>query len=454
MRHYFGNTTFVALWMKPSIQTPHAPLGRRLEAKSFKRYPDATKVCVGYDGRLSSPSLETAIIEGICATGLHVIRIGLGPTPMLYHATVMTGADAGLMVTGSHNPPNHNGFKMLVRGKPFFGEDIQNLRKRIERHDHTIAPQAGNVTEQNTQPNYVTHLLQAYHGKKPLKVIWDPANGAAGDVVSELTKQLPGEHHVLNGQIDGTFPNHHADPTVPENLQQLIRTVQSEKAELGVAFDGDGDRLGVVDSEGTIIWGDQLLALYAEELLESSPGATVIADVKASQMLFDRIAGLGGTPLMWKTGHSLIKAKMAETNAPLAGEMSGHLFFADNHRFDDGIYAAVRLISLLANRTGSLAAWLKAQPKAMNTPEIRIPCDESQKWQVMDAIREQLRAQNADMNEVDGVRVQTDEGWWLLRPSNTQAVLVARCEAQNTADLEKLKETLFGLLKKQGLNAQ
>jgi len=429
-------------------------IGQAFASELLTRIPDAQHVCVGYDGRTSSPVLEKAVIRGITRAGLHVIRIGLGPTPMLYIATVLTKADGGLMVTGSHNPPNHNGFKMVIQGKPFFGQDIQALLKRIEEHELLEQSTRGKTHEEAVMDAYLSTLLQAYEqGKHTLHVIWDTANGAAGDVVARLTTQLPGTHELLNGEIDGTFPNHHADPTVPENLEQLIHTVKEKGADLGVAFDGDGDRLGVVDSEGHILWGDQLLQLYAEELLEKQPGATIIADVKASQQLFDRIAELGGTPLMWKTGHSLIKAKMAETGAPLAGEMSGHLFFADHHGFDDGIYAAVRLLSLLASRDETLSEWRKRQPEAINTPEMRIPCSEEQKWAVMDNIRERLRQQGAEMSEVDGVRVNTKDGWWLLRPSNTQAVLVARCESQSQAGLQWLTTTLLSLLAEEGIQA-
>ena len=269
-------------------------------------------------------------------------------------------------------------------------------------------------------------------GTRALKVVWDNGNGAAGDVLTRLVKQLPGEHIVLFPEIDGRFPNHHPDPTVPKNLEALIEKVRAEKADLGIAFDGDADRIGVVDDSGTIMFGDQLLVVLARDVLKTRPGAMIIADVKASQVLFDEVAKAGGQPLMWKTGHSLIKAKMAETGCPLAGEMSGHIFFADKwYGFDDALYAAIRLLGIVARMDGKLSAVRLAMPQVINTPELRFDCDDHRKFEVVKEVAARLKAAGASLSDTDGVRVQTEDGWWLLRASNTQAVLVARAEASS-----------------------
>ncbi|WP_299439976.1 phosphoglucomutase/phosphomannomutase PgmG [uncultured Rhodospira sp.] len=408
-------------------------------------------VCVGRDGRLSSPELEQALVEGLASTGLEVRRVGLGPTPMLYFAVRHTGAAAGIMVTGSHNPPDHNGFKMLLDKRPFYGTDIALLGR--------IAAEAafrrgkGRVVETPVAEAYVERLLQDWDGgERALTVVWDPGNGAAGAVLPQLIDGLPGNHIILNGAVDGTFPAHHPDPTEPETLEQLRAAVLREGADVGVAFDGDGDRIGLLDGRGRILWGDQMLALLAEPVLEERPGAPIIADVKASQALFDHIAALGGTPLMYRTGHSLIKAYMTEVGAPLAGEMSGHIFFADRYYgFDDALYAAVRLLGMVAGwpEGETLATRLDAMPKPINTPELRFPCPDSEKFAVMGRVKETLTERGATFSDVDGVRVSRDDGWWLLRASNTQAVLVARCEAGTPAGLERLKadlsETLAGV---------
>ena len=280
--------------------------------------------------------------------------IGRGPTPMLYYATATLPVDGGIMVTGSHNPPDHNGFKIVFQGKPFFGEAIQRLGDTARRLGEP-AGLRGRVAERAVRDDYIARLARDYDGDRPLTVAWDPGNGATGEVVQELIARLPGRHILLNETIDGTFPNHHPDPTIPENLVQLQRAVAEERCDLGIAFDGDGDRIGVVDSLGRILWGDQLMVVLARDVLSRHPGAPILADVKASQVLFDEIARMGGQPVMAVTGHSLIKAKLAETGAPLAGEMSGHIFFADGYYgFDDAVYVAVRLLGVLSRSRESL----------------------------------------------------------------------------------------------------
>ena len=414
----------------------------------------ARDVAVGYDGRLTSPELEAALVEGLASTGLEVIRVGQGPTPMLYFAVNHLETGGGIMVTGSHNPPEHNGFKMMRRRQAFFGADIVRLGQIAASGAWLDGPSSGAVRTTEIMGAYVARLLADYDGDRPQTVAWDAGNAAAGPAMAALTAELPGTHILLNETIDGTFPNHHPDPTEPENLVQLQAAVAEHGCDLGIAFDGDGDRIGVVDGEGEILWADQVLVVLASEVLEEMPGATIIADVKASQVLFDEVARMGGTPLMWKTGHSLIKSKMAETGAPLAGEMSGHIFHADRYYgFDDALYAAVRLLGILSRGKRSLADWRRALPEACNTPEIRIPCPEDRKFGAIEETRARLEAAGAEVNGIDGVRVRTADGWWLLRASNTQAVLVARCEAADRAGLARLVAEVEAALAACGIEA-
>jgi phosphomannomutase len=409
-------------------------------------------VALGYDGRLSSPELEAATRRGLADCGLTVRRVGRGPTPMLYFATHSLPVEAGVMITGSHNPPDHNGFKMVLGKAPFFGAEIQELGRLAAAGDFEAG--AGKVEDRAVFAEYVRRLHQEFQDLADLKVAWDAGNGAAGEVMTALIEGLPGHHIALNQTIDGTFPNHHPDPTVAENLTQLRDRVLAEGCDLGVAFDGDGDRIGALDGEGRILWGDQIMLLMAREVLKEHPGATVIADVKASQVLFDEIARAGGRPLMWKTGHSVIKAKMAELGAPFAGEMSAHFFFADRYfGYDDALYAALRLIEMVGRSGRSLAQLRDGLPQVVNTPEIRFPCAEERRWRVVEEVAARLRAEGAEMIDIDGVRVRTAEGWWLLRASNTQDVLVARCEAADEAGLAALKAALAAQLKASGIAA-
>jgi phosphomannomutase len=410
-------------------------------------------VAVGYDGRLSSPSLEEALTGGLVASGMEVTRIGRGPTPMLYFAATTLKSDGAVMVTGSHNPPDYNGFKMVLAGKPFFGTQIRDLGQMAAADD--VIPQAqGSERRFDISADYVARLLSDWDGgDRMLKVVWDNGNGAAGEVLTKLVAGLPGEHIVLNAAVDGTFPAHHPDPTVPRNLEQLIAEVARQRADIGIALDGDADRIGLIDDKGRILFGDQLLVILARDVLHERPGATIIADVKASQVLFDEIGRAGGSPLMWRTGHSLIKAKMAETGSPLAGEMSGHIFFADRwYGFDDALYAAVRTLGVLARMDTKLSDIRDALPQVINTPEVRFDCDDRRKFAVIEEVAARLREQGAKVSETDGVRVLTDDGWWLLRASNTQAVLVARAEAATEAGLERLKQALVHQLELSGLS--
>jgi phosphomannomutase len=409
------------------------------------------RVAVGFDGRLTSPELESALVDGLIAEGADVVRIGCGPTPMLYYASATLAVDGGIMVTGSHNPPDYNGFKFVFQGKSFYGTAIQRLGGTALQLRPPERP-PGRIEQHAIREEYVGRLARDYHGDRPLTVAWDTGNGATGEVVQELTACLPGRHILLNAAIDGTFPAHHPDPTIPANLVQLQEAVAHERCDLGVAFDGDGDRIGVVDARGRILWGDQLMVVLARDVLTRHPGAPILADVKASQVLFDEIARMGGRPVMAATGHSLIKAKLAETGAPLAGEMSGHIFFADGYfGFDDAVYVAVRLLGILSRTPQSLAEMRDRLPAVVNTPELRFPCPETRKFEVVREVRERLYAAGAEMTDIDGVRVRTCDGWWLLRASNTQAVLVARAESTTETGLASLKRELAGELAASGV---
>ncbi len=414
-----------------------------------------TKVAIGYDGRHSSPELEKAVVEGLKSTGLHVVRIGLGPTPMLYFTVRHLKLDAGLMITGSHNPPDYNGFKMMMGKAPVYGAQIQEIGTIAAAGD--FATGEGSEETIDIQDAYVERLLQDYDGVRDLNVVWDNGNGAAGEILRRLVAKLPGKHTLLFDDIDGDFPNHHPDPTIPENLEDIIHKVKELGADLGIAFDGDADRIGAVDEKGRIVWGDQLVAIYAKDVLRTHPGATIIADVKASQTLFDHVAKCGGKPLMWKTGHSLLKAKMAETNSPLAGEMSGHIFFADKYYgYDDAPYCGVRLIGLVS-REGTLSALRDELPDVLNTPEVRFQVSEERKFASVEEIKARVKAAAAasgdEVNDIDGVRVKTKDGWWLLRASNTQDVLVARAEAYSAEGLERLTSAIKAELAASGIAA-
>ena len=413
------------------------------------RRAGGTRVAVGYDGRQSSPVLEAALIEGLTASGVDVVRIGLGATPMLYYAEAVLEVDGGIQITGSHNPSNYNGFKMVLQHRPFFGADIQDLGALAERGDWESGQ--GTVSEADILDDYVGRLMAGYAGGA-FRIGWDAGNGAAGPAIEKLVKLLPGEHHLLFTDVDGNFPNHHPDPTEEKNLAHLRALVAEKQLDFGLAFDGDGDRIGAIDGEGRVIWGDQILSILAEPVLRELPGATIIADVKASQALYDRIAELGGQPLMWKTGHSLIKTKMKETHAPLAGEMSGHIFFAhDYYGFDDALYAAVRLIRAVHMIGKPLTAIKSAMPVMVNTPEMRFQVDESRKFAVIDEVLDRLEAEGAEVNRTDGARVNTPDGWWLLRASNTQDVLVARAEAKSQEGLDRLLAQIDAQLAASGL---
>lgn len=409
-------------------------------------------VCVGYDGRHSSPAFETELVKGLCETGVNVERVGLGPTPLLYFAVKDHMTDGGIMITGSHNPSDMNGFKMTMLSSPVFGAAIKELADIAASGDFEEGN--GSVREIDMVDSYIDRLLRDVKIDKDLKVAWDAGNGAAAALLHNFISKLPGEHVLLYADVDGDFPNHHPDPTVDKNVEDLKRVVIEQKCDLGIAFDGDGDRIGVINNKGNIIRCDMLLAVYAQDVLKNMPGAPIIADVKCSNALFAAVKEMGGKPIMWKTGHSLIKSKMAETNAPLAGELSGHIFFADKYYgFDDALYCSVRLLHQLCDTESEdaikLTDLMEDMPRPINTPEIRLDVEESEKFQLVTKIQNHLKESLPDpamLDETDGARVTLEQGWWLLRASNTQACIVARAEANSKEDLEAVKVNLQNTL--------
>ena len=459
MTHTFHPTSLREYDIRGIIGETLGPEDARAIGRGFAtrlREAGGSKVAVGYDGRVSSPILEHALVEGLTASGCDVVRIGMGPTPMLYYAEASSeDVDGGIQITGSHNPANYNGFKMVFQGRPFFGEDILDLGRMAA--SGAWASGNGAFEFREVMPAYIDRLVEGIAGVSEdrlarFRIGWDAGNGAAGPALEALVARLPGEHFTLYTEVDGNFPNHHPDPTEEKNLEDLRRLVADKRLDFGVAFDGDGDRIGAIDGEGRVVWGDQLLMIYAEDLLRQVPEATIIADVKASRALFERVAELGGKPLMWKTGHSLIKSKMKQTGAPLAGEMSGHVFFAhEYYGYDDALYAAVRLIAATARLGRSLTQLRSAMPPLVNTPELRFQVDESRKFAVIDEVKARLAAQGAEVDATDGVRVTTDDGWWLLRASNTQDVLVARGESTDQAGLDRLLAQIDSQLAASGL---
>ena len=406
------------------------------------------RVVVGYDGRLSSPMLEAALVAGLAASGVEVVRIGLGPSPMLYWAAATLDVDGGIQVTGSHNPRDHNGFKLVHQGGSFFGEQLAGLAALAADGDWEEG--TGDVTDAAVIDDYVARLFAGYGGGA-FRIGWDCGNGASGPVVERLVKLLPGEHHLLFTEVDGNFPNHHPDPTVEANLADLRALVAEKKLDFGLAFDGDGDRIGAVDGRGRVVWGDQLLAILAEPVLRLAPGAAIIGDVKSSQYLFDRVEELGGRAVMWKTGHSPIKRKMKELDAPLAGEMSGHIFFAEGwYGFDDAHHAAVQLIRALHVTGRDLTAHRDAMPELASTPDIRLKAADGAA--IVVAVAERVVASGAAVERVDGLRVTSEDGWWLLRASNTEDAVTVRAEGRDRPALDRLLATVRAELARHDLH--
>lgn len=424
-------------------------LGRALGTTIQRRA--GRSVSLGRDCRLSSERLRDALAEGLLDSGCVVTDIGVVPTPLLYYSAVHLKADGAVMITGSHNPSEFNGFKTVCGSGTLHGESIQDVRRIIEARDFSKG--RGTLRQMDVSQSYIDEVAGQFDFKRRIKVVLDAGNGTAGPVMRRLLARLNVEAAELFFEMDGHFPNHHPDPTVPENLRHLQKAVLERGADLGLAFDGDSDRIGAVDEHGEPIYGDMLLLIFGREILTRKPGATFIGEVKCSQILYDELKRLGGNPIMYKTGHSLIKAKMKEERAELAGEMSGHMFFADRYfGYDDALYAACRLMEIVSRSGKPLSAQLSGVSKTVTTPEIRVDCPDETKFQIVKSVAQQFKSTHKVI-DVDGVRVLFDHGWGLLRASNTQPVLVLRFEASDEARLESYRSEVEGALQKARLAA-
>ena len=397
------------------------------------------KLTLGWDARLSGPAYRDAITEGLIATGIDVVQLGMCATPMFYFSIHHLKSDGGVMITGSHNPPEFNGFKVNAGVDSVYGEGIQDIYRIIEKGQFLSGK--GKVTQYNIVPDYIAYLKKSVKLARPLKVALDSGNGTGGLAAPEIFRALGCQVIELFSQPDGNFPHHHPDPTIPENIAELKKTVLTQKLDFGVAYDGDADRIGVIDDIGNIIWGDQLMIIFARSILKEHPGAAIIGEVKSSQRLYDDIAKHGGKPIMWKTGHSLIKSKMKQEKALLAGEMSGHIFFKDRYfGYDDAIYASLRLAEIVSKGDRPLSSYLADLPQAFSTPEIRFECPEEKKFEVVEKAVAYFKSAGYDVNDIDGVRLNVGDGWGLLRASNTQPVLVMRFEARTEARLLEIRK--------------
>ncbi|MCZ2153136.1 MAG: phosphomannomutase/phosphoglucomutase [Bryobacterales bacterium] len=423
-------------------------LGQAIGALVRRRTPDdgtSPRVVVGADCRLSSPRLKSAIVAGLAKSGCAVSDIGTVPTPVTYHAVLKSAAPGGVMITGSHNPADYNGFKVMLGASTIHGDDIQELRRMMEAGD--LPEGDGSIREEDAVSAYAEDLAARFQFARRVKVVFDGGNGTAGPVLRRILSSLNIDAVELYFEMDGRFPNHHPDPTVPSNLSDLQAAVRTHGAEAGIAFDGDSDRIGAVDEHGEVIYGDMLMLIFAREILSRRPGSTFISEVKSSQVLYDKIAEWGGRPIMWKTGHSLIKAKMKQEGAVLAGEMSGHMFFADGYYgYDDALYAALRLVDILSRSGRPLSAQLEGLPKMSATPEIRIDSEDGTKFAIVREAARMLAERLYEVNDTDGVRVLFPNGWGLLRASNTQPVLVMRIEAGTAEELAEYQATMEDLL--------
>ncbi|HEX6124627.1 MAG TPA: phosphomannomutase/phosphoglucomutase [Pyrinomonadaceae bacterium] len=422
-----------------------AILGRAIG--TFFAQNGAKRIAIGYDARKSSPAFSDLLTRGFNASGLDVVLIGMVPTPVLYHTVFTKNVDGGVMITGSHNPPDHNGFKICLGKSTLFGSQIQEI-KEIAVSGEFINGE-GSIETIAVLDDYCSDIVSRLEmGPRRLKAVVDAGNGMGGVTGVPVYKALGVDLIEMFTEPDSSFPNHHPDPTVTENLQDVIRAVHDHKADIGLAFDGDGDRIGVVDEAGRIIWGDELMILLSRSILVDNPGATIIAEVKCSQNLFDDIRKHGGVPVMWKAGHSLIKAKMKETSAALAGEMSGHIFFADRfYGFDDATYAGGRVLEILSKTGQPLSALLADIPPTFSTPELRINCSDVKKFQVVAAIAEHFAATN-EVITIDGARILFEHGWGLVRASNTQEILVLRFEADSSEHLNEIRAIVEQEVKK------
>ena len=403
-------------------------------------------VNIAFDGRVSSPILKENLIEGFLEVGVNVNEIGLGATPLLYFSCFELNSNSGIIVTGSHNPKNHNGFKIVYKNSPFFGEDLIILKNKAKNYS---MPQArGLRTKVDLKSKYLERLLKDFNQKKEIKVVWDAGNGSAGKIMKTLANKIQGKKIILYDEINGDFPNHHPDPSDADNLIDCQKNIIKNNLDIGLAFDGDGDRLGVIDDLGRVISGDKILLLLAKELLKKKK-IKVIADVKCSQVLFNEIKRLGGEIIMSQTGHSHVKNNLKKFKAELAGEMSGHIFFADNYYgFDDALYAAVKMLEIINDNEKKLSELVDEIPMLYNTPEIRVECDDESKFKIIEEVLSNIKTTKNEIICIDGVRVTNEEGWWLLRASNTQPALVVRCESFSKDGLENQKRNVMEALKK------
>lgn len=420
-----------------------------LIGKAFGKYISERQgktVSLGRDCRDSSPGLSDAVIRGITSTGINVIDIGLVTTPMMYYSLYLEDLDGGVMVTASHNPKEYNGFKLCAGKESLFGDGIQNIKKIAETGDFPTG--TGNATSRDIMEDYLSYLEKNIHIKPGIKVAIDCGNATVGLTGPEILRRLGCEVTELYTELDGDFPNHHPDPTVEENLEDLKKSVIDNGCDVGLAFDGDGDRLGVIDNNAEVIWGDMLVLIYARELLKENPGAKIIGDVKCSSRLFNAISEAGGKPIMWKTGHSLIKNKIKEENAALAGEMSGHIFFNDRFfGYDDALYAGLRLLEIISVYDVPFSELFKDLPKAFSTPEIRMECREEIKFELVEKVKNSLK-EKYEVIDIDGVRVEFPDGWGLVRASNTQPALVLRFEAETESRLQEIRSVIEGELER------
>ena len=401
-------------------------------------------VVTGFDGRLTSPILHLALCQGLKESGIQVIDIGMGPTPMIYFAHYHFNSDAAVMVTGSHNPKDYNGFKMVFQKHSFFAQDIQDLKKLVNSDLEVLK---GTIVKHDITDDYANRCLKNIKIKNEMKIAWDIANGAMGEIIDKVVSKLPNtENIIINKDVDGNFPSHHPDPTIPENMQQLIKTVLDNKCDLGLAFDGDGDRLGVVDNQGRIIWADQYMLILSKEIAELYTNPKIIMDIKCSKVLFDELKKMNCEPIIYRTGHSHIKEKMKKVDSPFSGEMSGHVCYGDDfYGYDDAMYVALRLLRVLGNQDKSLNEIILEYPKTYSTPEIRIDVKEDRKFKIIDEIKKRLSDHKGDIIDIDGIRIQNDLGWFLIRASNTQNQLTCRAESTKKENLL----SLIGLIEEQ-----
>ncbi len=406
-------------------------------------------VTVGHDARLSSPELSEAIANGLSSAGVEVLMLGLVTSPLLYFSTFSLPVHGGMMITGSHNPPEYNGFKLCQGHSPFFGQDIQKLKHVMIKNDHTENIPKGTIKKHDIFPAYLQKYGKDISLKKKVRAVVDCGNGCAGVVVKKLYALMGIDCEILFEKPDGTFPNHHPDPTVEENIKDLIKRVKDTKADVGIGFDGDADRVAIIDQNGRSLYGDELMVIFSRAVLKTHPGASIIGDVKCSDRLYDDIAKHGGKPIMYKTGHSLIKNKMKEVNSPFSGEMSGHVFFADrNYGYDDAIYAGARFVEIMSQTGKSVTELLEGLPIAFSTPEIRIDTTEQKKLLIVEEIRRKFPKDKYKVNEIDGIRISFDDGFALVRSCNTQPVIVCRFEALTEKRLSEIRDLVEGAVRK------